>query len=130
MNFILIRSIDGDNYNASNRVMIGKINNQYRHSSKDVISVGVIIKTNNDFDLDKEFIVAGETDSVQYRPKVLYIDKTGKYFFKKKNRYSTDKVYIGDSATKELADYIKNAKQYLIDNYGFTELQTDENIKI
>lgn len=48
------------------------------------LAVGIITESRSDFNLNNPFIIADETDSVQYRPKLLYQNKSGEIYYKHK----------------------------------------------
>ena len=112
MKLALIRT----DFSNTPKIVVGEINNVYGRIEQ--LAIGIIYQTNSDFDLNNPFIIANETDSIQYRPKLLYKDKFGNIFYnKKKDRYGgTERVFLNNKEVMYVEVYISAAKLFLEKN--------------
>lgn len=69
----------------------------------------IIVKVTCDWDEKEIFPIIEDTDSIQYRPKSIYV-LNGKYYYKNAQK---KREYLTPIETKSLLDYINVAKKYL-----------------
>ena len=103
MVFIMIRG-----ENTADRIKIGTLTNEWGGTV--TVSAGVVIQTNKDFQHYgcNSYQIVKETDSVQFRPKVLHKDKHGIFY-----KCKMFKIYLTEAEQRELEKYICFAQQKL-----------------
>lgn len=74
----------------------------------------IIVKVTCDWDEKDLFPIIDDTDSIQYRPKSIYVNNKGEYYYKNSQK---KREYFTPIETKMLLDYMNTAKKYL-ETYG------------
>ena len=68
-----------------------------------------LIQVTGDFNMDDEFIIASDTDSVQFRPKSLFRAAKG-IFYKGKDK---KRVYLTEAQRKEMVEFMIRAEVFI-----------------
>lgn len=108
MKFVINRDY---NYSRTRAIILQREENGYIHTM--FYRPSVVIQTTCDWDNNDVFPIVGDTDSIQYRPKSIYVNTKGEYYYKDCNK----KVkYLDESDTADLIRWMNAAKLYLETN--------------
>lgn len=113
MKFIITKDYSRNN---DDREFIINKSEKYTHNYNGVIKeyerevyyfCSAIIKVREDWKLDNELSIISDTDSIQYRPKAIYLNSKGYY-------YKNGKViYLTEDEVNEMLDFSWKAYKFL-----------------
>lgn len=71
----------------------------------------VLVKVREDFDASEDFVFVRSDSSIQYRPKSLHSNTKGVFY-----KNGSSRMYLNGSEERELEEFIKKAKDYILQN--------------
>lgn len=114
MKFIINKAIG---YTHKDRVLILKreetrsvtcSNGRKEEYQKETVYLcNVVLKVTNDWNLEDEFSIVDDKDSIQYRPKAIFASNKG-YFYK-----NPKVTYLSKDEVDKMLVFIRNASEYL-----------------
>jgi hypothetical protein len=112
MKFIINQEIG---YVHKDRVRILKrMEDYFNHGSETEVQYlcNAVIKTTQDWDMEEEFPIVGDTASIQIRPKGIFQNTKG-FYYKGPDKKS---VYLTKEEMEDMFKYILRAKQFIEEN--------------